>query len=80
MDLIWGLDLQKVSGWIGSTESNLSRGFSRKDVRHKIGPIDSKILQGVPCKNSFLLPWDQTGAGGIPPAALELLDSGGSGG
>jgi hypothetical protein len=42
----------KVSGWIGSRESNLSRGFSRKDARHKKEPIDSKILQGASCKTA----------------------------
>jgi hypothetical protein len=46
-------------GWIGSEESNLSRGVSEKDARHMKRSNDSRILQGASCKTiTFLLPLD----------------------
>jgi hypothetical protein len=61
----------KVLGWIGSKESNRSRGFSRKRTRHKKQSTYYNFLEGPKCKAAhLLLPFDravrskQGGSGG----------------
>jgi hypothetical protein len=46
---------KRVLGWIGSKESNRSRGFSRKRTRHKKQSTYYNFLEGPKCKAAHLL-------------------------
>jgi hypothetical protein len=67
-----GVRSVKVLGWIGSKESNRSRGFSRKRTRHKKQSTYYNFLEGPKCKAAHLLiPFDRAvrskqGGGGGP--------------
>jgi hypothetical protein len=47
-----GIRSVEERGWIGSKESNRSRGFSRRFTRHKRTEQDYKVSRGARCKKA----------------------------
>jgi hypothetical protein len=66
--------MEKWLGWIGSKESNRSRGFSRRFTRHNRMKQDYRVSRGAGCKRgNHPLPLDRgANRGGSSDGAAAL--------
>jgi hypothetical protein len=72
-----GVRSVKVLGWIGSKESNRSRGFSRKGQDTKDRTKITRKSMGLIAKRPYLLPFDRADRG--KPGEAAALVAGGAG-